>query len=105
MKCYEIRDFCGDYALDIKFPYGEVFTLYFNSRRNAEIVKRCLDVDASVPNVTTVADFVEVVRCKDCKHFEIDDEGFTYCFASTGLDGKLPDDYCSCGIRREENEG
>ena len=46
-------------------------------------------------------DVVEVVRCKDCKYLETDDDGVTYCCSSTGLDGKLPDDYCSWGERRE----
>ena len=50
------------------------------------------------------ADVVEVVRCKDCKYFEADDEGFYYyCVASTGLDCKMPIDYCSYGERRADN--
>lgn len=104
-KTTEIRDFCGDYAFDVEYSADNVFTMFFNSRRNAETVKRCIEVDDSVPNVATAVDFVEVVRCRDCKHFVTDDDGFNYCFASTGLDGKLPDDYCSGGERRESQNG
>jgi hypothetical protein len=68
MKGIEIRDFCGDYALDIPMGEGCVHTIFFNSRRNAETVKRIMEVDDSIPNAATVCDMVEVVRCKDCKH-------------------------------------
>ena len=64
----KIREFCGDYALDLEFPH-ETVTLYFKSYQNALNVKRIIEIDESVPNVATVADFVEVIRCKDCKHF------------------------------------
>ena len=70
-KCSEIRDFCGDYAFKVKYSEDNEFTMFFNSRRNAETVKRCIEVDDSVPNVATPVDFVEVVRCKDCAHLEI----------------------------------
>lgn len=67
----EIKDICGDYYIDIKYhkEQKEAITLYFNSFRNANTVKRCIEVDDSVPNVATAVDFVEVVRCKDCKHW------------------------------------
>lgn len=62
MKGIEIRDFCGDYALDIPMGEGCVHTIYFNSYRNAETVKRIMEVDDSVPNAATVCEMVEVVR-------------------------------------------
>lgn len=62
MKGIEIRDFMGDYALDIPMGEGCVHTIYFNSRRNAEMVKRIMEVDDSVPNAATVCDVVEVVH-------------------------------------------
>lgn len=42
MKCGEIRDICGDYALDIQYP-KETITLYFNSRQteNLQLMKHC----------------------------------------------------------------
>lgn len=59
------------------------------------IVKRAIE-DAPT------ADVVEVVRCKDCVYFEMDDDGFCYCLDSTGFDSKDLDDFCSDGKRREE---
>lgn len=38
---YRIREICGDWALDIPFP-GSVVTIFFNSRANAELVKKIL---------------------------------------------------------------
>ena len=66
-KCTEIRDFLGDYAFDVEYSRDNKFTMFFNSRRNAETVKRCIEVDDSVPNAATPVDFVEIIRCKDCK--------------------------------------
>lgn len=68
MKC-EIREICGDWALDMHFPF-ETVTVYFNSRQNALNVKRILEVDKSIPNAATVCDMQEIVRCKDCKYFQ-----------------------------------
>ena len=51
------------------------------------------------------ADFIEVVRCKDCKYYEIHKP---YVTLNCERDGKLipmkPDDFCSYGERKEENE-
>lgn len=67
MNCrVKIRESCGDYALDVEFPSKEGIVLYFGSRRNAETVKRCIEVDVGT---AMAADFVEVTRCKDCKYF------------------------------------
>ena len=57
---------------------------------------------AKVVMSVPTADVVSVVRCRDCKYFEMDDDGFTYCVASTGLDSKMQIDYCSYGERKEE---
>lgn len=69
MKCGEIRDICGDYALDIQYP-KETITLYFNSLQNALNVKKIIEIDDSIPNMSTVCDMQEVVRCKDCVNFQ-----------------------------------
>lgn len=65
----EIKDICGDYQIDVKYHEEQksAISLYFNSRRNAATVKRCIEVDDSVPNAATAVDFVEVVRCADCR--------------------------------------
>ena len=95
-KCTEIREICGDWAFDIVYNNGETFMLLFNSRRNAETVKRCLEVDDSVPNAATPVDFGEVVRCKDCAYFVKDAPcGYChYCGCCTNDDG-----YCHRGER------
>lgn len=56
------------------------------------------------------ADVVEVVRCKDCKHYKpgkhFDD--IPFCYRLKGKDGKpvgynfSPDDFCSRGERRDD---
>ena len=58
MKC-EIREICGDWALDINNFNGGKITIYFNSRQNALNVKRILEVDDSIPNAATVCDMQE----------------------------------------------
>ena len=70
----KIREMCGDYALDIPFADGSVNTIYFNSKRNAETVKRIIEVDGSKPNEATVCDMQEI------KHgsWEYDSEGVGY---------------------------
>ena len=51
-----------------------------------------------------LADVVEVVRCKDCKHWGGATYGFV-CRKFSGIDTKIcmgADHYCSYGERREE---
>ncbi len=104
-KC-AIRDFMGDYALDVEPFTGCKVTLYFNSHRNAETVKRCIEVDDSVPNAATAVDFVEVVRCKDCKYLLlINSPGIYAKCRMTDLEFKPFDidtrkHFCSYGERR-----
>jgi hypothetical protein len=105
-KVSEIREICGDYAFDVEYYEGHKFTMFFNSRRNAETVKRCIEVDDSVPNAATAVDFVEVVRCKDCAHYH-EMKGFDYkgrkaryCVWHSAL--RDENDYCSDGMRISE---
>lgn len=63
-KELKIREFCGDYALDIPFADGSVDTIYFNSKRNAETVKHIIEVDGSKPNEATVCDMQEIKHGK-----------------------------------------
>lgn len=46
---YEIREICGDWALDIHWG-KETITLFFNSRNNAELVKTVLEWEDAHPN-------------------------------------------------------
>lgn len=52
-----------------------------------------------------LADIVEVVRCKECKHFTeemIGDDLEGFCKSVSGMLNPAPDFYCSYGERREE---
>lgn len=105
----DVRDFCGDYAIDIKYHEGqkEAITLFFNSRRNAETVKRCIEVDDSVPNVATAVDFVEVVRCKDCAYYREETSCCLnpHCVVYYYGHRVKEDHYCSYGERSENGKG
>jgi hypothetical protein len=46
---YEIREICGDWALDIHWG-NRIIALYFNSRNNAELVKSILEWEDAYPN-------------------------------------------------------
>jgi hypothetical protein len=96
-KCTEIREICGDYAFDVEYSKDFSFTMFFNSLRNAQTVKRCIEVDDSVPNVATAVDFVEVVRCKDCKHATFYSCGNDVC---SGTDDE--NFFCSYGERKDK---
>lgn len=47
-------------------------------------------------------DAVEVVRCKDCKHFKIMSDGYTKCSHRHGLAMVLLDNFCSYGERKTD---
>ena len=62
----------------------------------------CLDDFAYRYDINEVptADVVEVVRCKDCKHFTYDNGGC--CGKGAGLCCADENQYCSYGERREK---
>lgn len=102
-KCTEIREFCGDYAFDVEYSENNKFTMFFDSLRNAQTVKRCIEVDDSVPNVATAVDFVEVVRCRDCKYspdIKTVTKGMRLCRKFRAE--VRPDDFCSHGERKAQ---
>ena len=84
-KELKISDICSYYALDIPNYNGSEFTLYFNSKKNAENVKRIIEIDGSKPNEATVCDMQEIKHgkwehdsrdvgytnylCSECKNF------------------------------------
>lgn len=104
MKC-EVREICGDWALEI-FQYPEPqkpTTVFLNSRQNALNVKRIVEVDDSIPNVATVCDMQEVVRCKDCKYYQDNNGDYPHrecrwCADETPNE----DDFCSYGERNDK---
>ena len=64
-------------------------------------------LDAATTQAPTV-DAVDVVRCKDCKHWN---EETGWCdehshFFNDGMDWDVfnDDDFCSCGERKDKNE-
>ena len=66
-KELKIRDICGYYALDIPNYNGSNFTtelLLFNLKKNAENVKRIIEVDGSKPNEATVCEMQEIKHGK-----------------------------------------
>ena len=103
MKC-EVSEICGDWALEIfQYPAPRKPTIvFFNSRQNALNVKRILEVDGSIPNAATVCDMQEVVRRKDCKHLMFSDVYGECSQAHMGI--VRPDDFCSYGERKDEND-
>ena len=52
----------------------------------------------SFPEYTPAADVVEVVRCKYCKYFGLNDENVPYCLNPFGLDDPEPNGFCNYGI-------
>ena len=49
-------------------------------------------------------DAVQVVRCKDCRHFKLNLENDPYCSHRNGLSDLKPDDFCSYGVPRENDK-
>ncbi len=52
---------------------------------------------ADLADAPTV-DAVEVVRCKYCKYFGLNDENVPYCYNRFGLNDPEPNGFCSYGI-------
>ena len=105
MVQYEIKDVVCDYGI---YEDGKL-KLILNSAHNAHLVKRILEIDQSVPNVATPADFVEVCRCKDCKRCDkyspvkpIDEEATDAYFCKVWERYTEPANFCSYGERKEK---
>ena len=84
---------------------------------NADELRKNIEVDKYGHITTTinefriavelsVADVVEVVRCKDCEFWNLDRKsglkGWCYCEVYKGY--KEADGFCNCGERRESDE-
>ena len=67
---------------------------YHGVRCRACWVDDTLDYIDSEP----AADVVEVVRCKDCEYFGLNDENVPYCSNPFGLDDPEPNGFCNYGI-------
>ena len=67
---------------------------YHGVRCRACWVDDTLDYIDSEP----AADVVDVVRCKDCEYFGLNDENVPYCLNPFGLDDPEPNGFCNYGI-------
>ena len=94
MAKYEVRDVVCDHGL---YEDSEL-RLILNSAKNAHMIKRILEIDSSVPNTATIADVVEVVRCKDCRYFDVI---IDCCTNELGMHSCCADGFCSYGERKE----
>ena len=68
----------------------------------------CANVEELCKFFKDKSNFVEVVRCRDCKHWDCyggEDAHKGDCNELVGLDSCMyEDDFCSCGERRADNE-
>ena len=86
----------------------EIKRLHENGMKQTEIAKK---YDVSPQRIHSIleeptADVVEVVRCKDCEHFEAinnDDHGWCKSISDLpcGISVRYDDDFCSYGERAE----
>lgn len=57
----------------------------------------------TIVDLQPIVDAVEVVRCKDCKHYYADPWGYGNCVFEGGVSRRTKtSDYCSWGERRED---
>ena len=47
------------------------------------------------------ADVAQVVRCKDCEYFGLNDENVPYCSNPFGLDDPEPNGFCNYGREKD----
>ena len=55
--------------------------------------------------IMPATDVAKVVRCKDCKYYEIGKDYEPYCNHINGLDETKDNDFCSYGKRKEYGNG
>ena len=74
--------------------------------QNAEVIAGCVDITRRLIENAPTVDAVEVVRCKDCKHYKPQNQGAhrncttPYCMRMVAVKVS-PDDFCSHGEGRE----
>ena len=94
--------FLGDFSTKYKYKCMNC-NRYFN---DIDFEKEPLQPVWKSKCMNTKADMVEVVRCKDCKHYRINtvypgtNMIMKYC-AKTGIPESNPDWFCACGERKE----
>ena len=87
----------------------EKHNLKFKNAEYAEVFSSALAFFQGVVDRVRAADVVEVVRCKDCKHYRNHPNGLCYAHTEpcgTRYKGETicvePDDFCSCGERKDD---
>lgn len=101
-KKLKIREACGYYALDIPNYNGSNFSLFFNSKRNAENVKRIIEIDESKPNEATVFNILHITHGKweEIRDAYGELEGWIH--TECGREVKAKEKYCpSCGAKMD----
>lgn len=80
--------------------YNNLYTItdFFNSRDYGMFWTG--GIEKAIDEAPTI-DAVEVVRCKDCKHF---DGSYSYPICCRWEETIKPDDYCSYGEKKEVEE-
>lgn len=73
--------------------YGDILYNFATDEKMFVVTKEDIE---SLPTI-------EIVRCKDCKHYQPLDYSRPY-DCSTGLPNTMPTDYCSYGERIESEE-
>ena len=77
---------------------------YINRDKAIETVRKSHSIEEAHRRLLqiTADDMAPVVRCKDCRYSEkINDHGR---LCHVWDDGRLNDDFCSCGDRREDGK-
>lgn len=84
-----------------KNDHGEYeITFGTKYRERAKAVEKVCQ--AVIDKVVKAPDDVEVVvRCRECKYFDKNEENDPYCSSVYGLSEPEGDDFCSCGERKE----
>ena len=72
----------------------------YSEHKIHEMIYRTINEAMSAIEQQPTADVVEVVRCKDCKHYN-GDSAVCKCM-NRAMKG---DGFCSCGERREDDKG
>ena len=71
-------------------------------RHDAEVMYEALEKAIRGIKKMPSIDAVQVVRCKDCKHYKIGTDGLYYCYNHDDDILWQDDDYCSRGERKEK---
>ena len=66
----------------------------------SEEIYLCDDTEYETYNVRINAPSIDIVTCDECKWFDEDNTGATYCMSAQGLCNATDEDFCSHGERR-----